>query len=34
MKNVLELEILSNEECLEIKGGTNDFIITEDLLGI
>lgn len=33
MKNVLELEldILSIDECLEIKGG-DDFVITEDIL--
>jgi hypothetical protein len=32
MENVLELEILSNDECLEIKGGSD--IIVEDFIGI
>ena len=32
MENVLELEILSTEECLEIKGGQSEIVI-DDLNG-
>ena len=32
MENVLELEILSTDECLEIKGGQGDFIVIDDLV--
>ncbi len=32
MKNELELDILTADECLGIKGGTSDFIITEDIV--
>ena len=31
MQNVPELDILTNDECLEIKGG-DDFVITEEVV--
>lgn len=31
MENVLELEILSTEECLKIKGGSDDYLLQKML---
>ena len=31
-QNKLDLDILSMDECMEIKGGGNDSIVVEDII--